>query len=156
MTEDEINREIARQDYESMNNEARDRIQYQVDYSKTLLHSLMLGNGGAIIAILTFVGNTGSKVDPARMMWAFGLYAAGLACVFIAHTGAFFSQYFYYKASQYEAWNAQAGAFGAGSSYDTAAEVRRGSMGLALGVTFALVSLICFIAGSVSALRALI
>lgn len=32
MTEDEANREIHRQDYESQNVEAQSRIQYQVDY----------------------------------------------------------------------------------------------------------------------------
>lgn len=155
MTEQEMLREVARQDYEAQSAEALARIQYQVDYSKTLLNGLMIGNGGAILAILTFIGNTGSKVEPSRMMWAFSLYAAGLACVFIAYAGAFFSQFFYYSASQNQAWLAQAEALGAKRDVTIDKDVSRGNKAMICGVSAAILSLTAFIAGSVSALRAL-
>lgn len=155
MTKEQAKREAAQQDYHAQTTEALARIQYQIDYSKTLLNGLMLGNGGAILALLTFIGNTGSKVDPAVMQNAFRLYALGLAFVFAAYVGAFFSQYFFYNSAQFMAWNAQAEAIGGTSEYDAAKEQRYGSWSMGAGVLLCLFSLICFIWASVSALNAL-
>lgn len=152
---DEDKRMAARQEYEAQTTEAHARIQYQIDYAKTLLNGLMLGNGGAILALLTFIGNTGSKVQPAVMHGAFGLYAAGLASVFIAYIGAFFSQFFFYNAAQFMAWNAQAQAIGLEPSYIVEPEAIRGNVAMGVGIVFCFLSLICFIWASVSALNAL-
>lgn len=153
--QDEIARAISQQDYEAQTAEARARIQYQIDYSQTLLNALMVGNGGSIIALLTFIGNTGSKVEPAKMQSAFILYAAGLALVFVAYMAAFFSQFFMYNAAQYMAWFAQARAQGGSADYDVAGQVRWGNVSIAIGVFAALFSLGAFVWGSVSALKAL-
>lgn len=115
----------------------------------------MLANGGAIIALLTFIGNTGGKVDPARMKSAFALYAAGLVLVFVAYIGAFFCQFFYYNAAQFAAWNAQRKALGGADAYDVAAQMTRGNIAIGAAIFACLASLITFICGSVSALNAL-
>ncbi len=153
--QDEIDRAINRQDYEAQTAEALARIQYQVDYSQTLLNALMVGNGGSIIALLTFIGNTGSKVEPAKMQSAFVFYAGGLALVFVAYMAAFFSQFFMYNAAQHMAWNAQARAQGRTTDYNVIVEGRRGNISIATGVVACLLSLAAFVAGSVSALNAL-
>lgn len=153
--QEEIDRAINRQDYEAQTAEALARIQYQVDYSQTLLNALMVGNGGSIIALLTFIGNTGSKVEPAKMQSAFILYAAGLALVFVAYMAAFFSQFFMYNAAQYMAWTAQARAQGRTSDYDVEGQGRWGNVAIAIGVFASLLSLGAFVWGSVSALKAL-
>jgi len=152
---DENARAVALQEYEAQTSEAQARVQYQIEYAKTLLNSLMLGNGGAILALLTFIGNTGSKVAPAMMHNAFGLYATGLAFVFVAYIGAFFSQFFFYNAAQFMAWNAQAQANGLEPGYNVGPEGMRGNIAMGVGIVFCFLSLICFIWASVSALNAL-
>lgn len=155
MTDDKTARAIALQDYEQQTAEAMARLQYQVDYSKALLNGLTVGNGGAILALLTFIGNTGSKVDPASMQSAFGLYGAGLAFVLVAYAAGFFTQYFFYDASQNQAWNAQAAALGTKSNYDFVRSMKRGNVSLAVGVVAAIASLASFVTASSLAIRAL-
>lgn len=155
MTDDKMKREIGLQDYEAQTTEALARVQFQIDYSKTLFNGLTLANGGAILAILTFIGNTAGKVDPAKMMSAFSFYIAGLVLVFLAYIGAFFSQFFFYNAAQFMAWNAQAEATGAKSTHDVAKEGGRGNAAMIGAVVACLGSLVAFICGSVSALGAL-
>lgn len=155
MTDEETKREIALQDYEHQTTEAMARLQYQVDYSKALLNGLTVGNGGAILALLTFIGNTGSKVDPATMQGAFAAYGGGLALVLVAYASGFFTQYFLYDASQSQAWNAQAEARGVTGQYDVAGPMKHGNLALWAGVAAAIGSMACFIYGSLQALAAL-
>jgi len=155
MTDNQTGRAVALQDYEQQTAEAMARLQYQVDYSKALLNGLTVGNGGAILALLTFIGNTGSKVDPASMRSAFTVYGAGLACVLIAYAAGFFTQYFFYDATQSQAWNAQSAALGAGSEHDVSRPMRRGNIALVVGILAAIASMVSFISGSLLALSAL-
>lgn len=155
MTEDEAKREMARQDYAAQTAEAAQRLQYQIDYSKMLLNALTVGNGGAILALLTFIGNTGAKTDPAQMKWAFGIYGAGLVLVFLSYTGAFFSQSHFYEASQHQAWNDQAKSVGATANNDVKGPMGKGLSGLGFGVLMAMLSLAAFIGGSIAALTAI-
>lgn len=155
MADDETLRAIALQDYEQQTSEAMARLGYQVDYSKALLNGLTVGNGGAILALLTFIGNTGSKVDPASMQSAFGFYGAGLAFVLIAYAAGFFTQYFFYDASQNQAWNAQSAALGTKSDYNFTRPMKWGNISLVVGIVAAIASLGSFVAGSTLALAAL-
>jgi ABC-type multidrug transport system fused ATPase/permease subunit len=155
VTDSETSREIGRQDYEAQTTEALARVQFQIDYSKTLFNGLTLANGGAILAILTFIGNNAGKVDPAKMMYSFSFYIAGLVLVFLAYIGAFFSQFFFYNAAQFMAWNAQATSAGNDPLHDFETEARRGNISMIAGVVCCFASLITFVCGSMSALRAL-
>lgn len=155
MADDKIKREIAMQDYEQQSAEAMARLQYQVDYSKALLNGLTIGNGGAILALLTFIGNTKTKVDPATMQGAFAVYGGGLTLVMIAYASGFFTQYFFYDATQNQAWNAQAEASGREPQYNIATPMKLGNIALVVGIIAAVGSLACFISGSLQALAAL-
>lgn len=155
MTAEENARRVALQDYEHQTTEAMARLQYQVDYSKSLLNGLTVGNGGAILALLTFIGNTGYKVAPETMQGAFAAYGAGLALVLLAYTGGFFTQYFFYDATQFQAWNAQAEAVGREPQYKIEGPMIRGNIALVIGILAAVGSLACFIWGSLRALAAL-
>jgi hypothetical protein len=65
------------------------------DYGQMALRSVFLLNGGAIIAILTFIGATAGKtvantvVVPASFIPAFMCYAVGLLCATISMTFAY-------------------------------------------------------------------
>ena len=155
MTDDKMKREIGLQDYEAQTAEALARLQYQVDYSKALLGALTVGNGGAIIALLTFIGNTGSKVDPASMQIAFGIYGAGLACVLVAYTCGFFTQLYFYDVCQKQAWNAQAEALGGKGENEFDGAMNKGNRALVGGVIASLASLSCFVGASLLALRSI-
>ncbi|MBW8295380.1 hypothetical protein [Sphingopyxis sp.] len=155
MTEDKMKREIGLQDYEAQSAEALARLQYQVDYSKALLSALTIGNGGAIIALLTFIGNTGSKVDPASMQGAFGVYGTGLACVLVAYACGFFTQLYFYNVCQMQAWNGQAEALGTTGQNEFEADMKKGNFALVAGIVAAIASLACFVGASLMALNAI-
>lgn len=155
MTEANLKRAIALQDYEQQSTEALARLQYQVDYSKALLGALTVGNGGAIIALLTFIGNTGSKVDPANMQGAFGTYGAGLAFVLVAYASGFFAQLYFYNVCQKQAWNAQAEALGTKGENEFEGDMAKANAALGAGIVSAVASLGCFVWASLLALGAI-
>ena len=155
MTDDKMKREIGLQDYEAQSAEALARLQYQVDYSKALLGALTVGNGGAIIALLTFIGNTGSKVDPASMQGAFGVYGLGLTFVLVAYASGFFTQLYFYDVCQMQAWNAQAEALGGKGENEFDGAMKKGNRALVAGVIVSLASLGCFVGASLLALDAI-
>ena len=155
MVDDKTRRDVALQDYEAQSAEALARIDYQVDYSKALLNALTVGNGGAILAILTFIGNTGAKVAPATMKGAFIGYGVGLACVFAGYAAGFFTQFYFYRAAQEQAWNAQAAALAAQPEYDPMPSMHRGNIALGLAIALAMASLVAFVWASLLAIEAL-
>jgi len=155
MTDENIGRTVALQDYQHQSAEAMARLQYQIDYSKALLGGLTVANGGAILALLTFIGNTGSKVHPQSMKDAFTVYGAGLAAVLIAYGCAFATQGFFYHVSQKQAWNAQMEALGVKGDNDFEDDAVKAGRSLAGAVIAATISLICFAWASIAALEAL-
>lgn len=80
---------------------------------------------------------------------------SGLICVFLAYIGAFFSQFFFYNTSQFLAWNAQARAMGKEPPHDIVPDTKRGNIAMTIGIAACFLSLIAFIAGSITALNAL-
>ena len=135
--------------------EASSRLQYQMDMAQSLLRALTLGNGGAIIALLTFIGNTDAAVDKQIIWWSFLHFGAGLVGVFCGYIGGFFSQNYFYVSTLYEAWNAQAEYDGQVGPYDNLKPYRLGNIALGVGIASAILSLIGFIAGSLLALTAI-
>lgn len=135
--------------------EASSRLQYQMDLAQSLLRALTLGNGGAIIALLTFIGNTDAAIEQHTIWWAFLSYGAALVCVFSAYIAGFFSQQYFYVSTLYEAWNEQATLAGQVGSYDHLTPFRQGNIALGIAIALALISLIGFIAGSLFALSAI-
>lgn len=67
--------------------------QATVDLALTGFRSLLIANGGAMIALLTFVGNYGENlVVETGLWWSFSFFAAGLACGLAAMLLAYLSQ----------------------------------------------------------------
>lgn len=62
------------------------------DYGQMALRSVFLLNGGAIIALLTFIGSvtgkqvSGITIKPASFVFAFSCFAAGLICAVLSMT----------------------------------------------------------------------
>jgi hypothetical protein len=65
------------------------------DYGQMALRSVFLLNGGAIIALLTFIGSASGKtigasvIAPALFVVAFSFFSAGLVCAVISITSAY-------------------------------------------------------------------
>lgn len=97
----------ARLDYENLTADVADRLKLQGELAQAIFRGLTLVNGGAIIALFTFVGNSEHEFDATRIWWAFGSFVAGLALTLLAVMAAFRSQSCYMKSSQYEAWDNQ-------------------------------------------------
>lgn len=155
MTPEERARETARLDYEDRRQESAARLQYQVDLAQALLKSLMIGNGGALLALLTFIGNVGAGIDRLNIWWAFLFYGGGLVAVFVAFTGGFFSQHQFYFAAMQEAWNAQDAMLGKPPTRDISRSWKLGNLALFIAIIAAIASLAAFIAGSLFALAAI-
>lgn len=67
--------------------------QATVDLAISGLKSLLIANGGALIALLTFIGNFYEQPTVQQgLWWAFGLFAVGLVSALFATLFAYFSQ----------------------------------------------------------------
>jgi len=148
--------DYAKMSFDEFMKEAASRLQYQMDLAQSLLRGLTIGNGGAILALLTFIGNTDAGVDQSTIWWAFAFYGIGLVGVFIGYMGGFFSQQYYYLATVHEAWNAQALSFGKISNFDVLTPHRIGNKALGVAIAFAVISLVSFMIASCFALAAIV
>ena len=83
MSDDE--RRVLEQELAAATSDAADRVRNQVAIAQELLRSLLLANGGAIVALFTFVGNLLTKT-PAPHLVAGRLYIAS-RCSSAASTG---------------------------------------------------------------------
>lgn len=144
---------IARDDYERENKEAESRLQYQIDYSQSLLRTLIIVNGGAIIAIFTFIGNDGRKFDQSYIYSAFASFSVGIVLTLLAYIAAFLSQLYFMNASLAAAWNAQAKSFGKSPQHDEKKSYKFGNVVLFVGFGFAVGSMVAFLLGAYFALR---
>ncbi|MGK2287295.1 hypothetical protein [Pedomonas sp. V897] len=145
----------ARLNYEALSADASKRIDYQVGYAEQGLKGLMLVNGGAIVALFTFIGNEAPvALDTVKVWWAFRCFSAGIVFTLSAYFAAFFSQGQYYLSSQYEAWNwGQKMLTGVDGNYKHKRPFRIGKWCEVLGAVAALAALVAFIAGASFALK---
>jgi hypothetical protein len=98
-------------DVESARVEMVERLKFQVGYSEAVIKALVLVNGGAMVALFTFVGNASQanlfRFDIGQLWVAFALFATGISAALVAAVGGFFSQGFFYNVSQLDIWMAQ-------------------------------------------------
>lgn len=158
MKEMPVSDQRARQDYAAYQAEAADRLRFQVSLVESGLKTLMLVNGGAIVALLTFLGNA---ADRTLFQWSylqagFALFALGVACAMVAHLAAFFSQGCYHEASQFQAWNAQDATADKPPSHDIEPPMAKGAHAEFAGIALAVLGLLAFICGAVLSLWGII
>lgn len=146
----EPRRRIAELDYASQTAEAAERLKFQISLVDRGIQSLMLINGGALVALFTLLGSKAPIHLDTRLLWlAFAAFAGGLALTLLANLGAFVSQWQYYVTCQYAAWDAQKIMVSAPSTYDTAI-VRAASIGFVAqmaGTVSAVLALVAFVVG---------
>lgn len=89
MNVNEYNLKVAELEFEQSNT----MLNWMGNLAKTLFTTLIMINGGAIISLLTFVGNSKSiNRFPDLWILAFGCFSVGVVSVVLAMCFAFFTQ----------------------------------------------------------------
>lgn len=152
----ESQRAAVEKDYHGFLKESEDRLRYQIEFAQAALRNLLLVNGGAILAMLTALGNSAMDHDSRGMFWSFVWFGVGLSAALLAYFCAFYSQLYFYNAATYQTWNSQAQAHKLDARYDHSADFTRGNLALVIGAILASLSLVTFVVGAFVALKALI
>lgn len=151
-------REAAQQDYEQWMSGVADRLKFQQELGLGAIRSMILVNGGAVLALLTFLGNKSQPVTPADLRAAFLWYGVGLSLALLTFFAGYLGQgrYMWHDTSQ--AYDAQLRKAGLPEQYGAAAkkEARQGMLWTGLAVALLLASLLSFAAGSWRALNGIV
>lgn len=151
----DINRRESEMDYRAALADASQRIGIQASIADTAFKALMLVNGGALIALFTFIGSVTQKpagvaFSAGSIWWAFASFAAALAFALLCHVFAFLSQDNFYNQSMHEAWRHQR-AIASGERPSLSAEEQRlygvGMTHYGFGILSAVASILLFIVG---------
>ena len=135
--------------------ESDHRLEYTVQYAQAGLRSLFLANGGAVIALLTLVGNTGREVGANGLFWSFIWFGAGLGCCLAAYFFGANSQDHLMNAAFNEAHKAIAEATESGETFDPDSWDGKAQLALKIAGGLAISSLIFFLVGAFVALFAI-
>lgn len=129
------------------------RLGFQQEFSVEGFKTLVLINGGAIIALLTYAGHSAVTPVAARLAHALLAYTAGLICAVVAYLTAYLSQASLMNFDMLEAYRLL------GIEPDTKKTrddfEKSGMRHVSLGIGLSLLSLAAFIAGSWLAMDAL-
>ncbi|GAA0862465.1 hypothetical protein GCM10009115_09240 [Sphingopyxis soli] len=136
--------------------EVAQRLQFQHDFAQSALKTLVLVNGGAIIALFTFLGHERAAFDLLWLKRSFAAFAAGLGLAMFAYFGAFYSQANYMTAVYQQAINSRSAMAALDLREDEEPAERWGTIFLRVGVGSALLALAAFVGGSVCALVGLV
>jgi hypothetical protein len=139
-----------------------ERVRFSVTFADNALKALMLVNGGAIIGLFTFIGNTAGKpgllaMDATGLWVAFGVFVAGLVLALVAHLGAYASQDLYMRVSHAQFLHLTDGPTSTLRSFNVPPRLYRwGHVAQYGALLFAVASLIAFCVGSACALAAVL
>lgn len=152
MTPEEQRREIARLDLVDLTKEAADRLRFQADFAQSLLKTLTVVHGGALIALFTLIGHgdeQASSVLGSSMIWyAFTSFVLGLIFTMLATFGAFYSQLHFYNSTLYQVWSRQREMLGGERDERHLEPFKKGNIAMSIGLVLAALSVLSFLAGS--------
>ncbi len=138
--------------------DAAERVKIQAAIADRALQSLMLANGGAMVALFSFVGSEHAiRFDAVGLKLAFVIFAIGIGMTLAAHVLAFVSQDRFYLASMLEVKRAKAIIADGTPNPDQTEALRaqmQGQISYIIGLLVAAAATGCFIGGCWFALRA--
>lgn len=147
---------IAEGDLAAARADAAERVKAQLTIADAAIKALMLANGGAMIALFTFIGNPVARSPAAlpfntgRLWVAFACFVVGLTAALLCYVCAFVSQDRFYNQAMVEAWRQQ-GAWprGAATMPDDRERGlnRQGVRAYAAGLMLALIGIAAFMIG---------
>ena len=148
--------EYWRHDFEYEREEVLHRLEAQNELGQAALKSMMLANGGAIVALLTFIGNKGPVLSKLMIKIGFGCFGAGLFVCLLAYFFAYFSQAEAMYVAAFRVQNAQSQMYGRPGVEAPPKHEKRATAYLLTAIGLLLVSLLAFGFGSCFTLQALI
>lgn len=160
-TSDDLRRE-AEQDHTAARADATERVKIQASIADAAMKAMMLANGGAMVALFTFVGNVLTKggssglFNGAALRSAFACFVGGLVLALAAHVFAFMSQDRFYRQSIEEVRRSQR--IRRNGEWETATQAeekhnRRGNLAYVAGLVASVVSITLFSVGCWFALQ---
>jgi hypothetical protein len=132
------------------------RLEVQNQLGQAALRSMVLVNGGAIIGLLTFIGNTSSVVSAGHLKFGMVLFGIGLLLALLAHFGAYFSQAEFMNVAAHRALEAQARMVERDLAQPDRDHMRKGDVYLCSAIGALLLSLLAFGGGSWAALNGIL
>lgn len=139
---------IAKMDYQQHLQEIPQRLQFQQDLALGALKGLTLVNGGAIVGLLTFIGNSATPFDQHDLGVGLVSFVIGLTANLLAYVFGYFSQATFMEATIHELWNDQRDMVGVPRDDQPAKYVRIGGQVLWGAILTALTSLASFACGA--------
>ena len=148
--------EYWRHEFESQRAESMHRSEVANTLGQSALKSMMLVNGGAILSLLTFVGNNGKVLSAFYLKVGMGLFGAGLFCALLAYFGAYFAQGDFMNVAAYRATDAQSKMINGDGIETPEIYEKRGTGLLWAAVALVMLSLLLFGGGVIASLSAII
>ena len=137
--------------YASFRDEAHERLRIQESLAQACFRSLVLVNGGAIIALFSLIGSNAAiarQVSGLQLWFAFAAFAAGLSATIIANLAGFFMQAHYGSATERRMWNKELELGGREPIYDADSCLAAGDRWQRTGTWSIAISLALFGLGS--------
>ncbi len=153
---DRTQQEMARIDYEALRDEAADRLRFQNELSQGILKNLLLINGGAIVALLTYIGNATRTVEAGYLVVAFWVLSASLFLTLLSFCAAFFAGEFWHDATISQSWNALEKSFGRVPQWDETSELKKARLSYKVALILIFASFALFVAGVYFAIEAIL
>jgi hypothetical protein len=153
----ELSRDLARVQYETVLRGAIDRSASVIEFALLGLRGLTIINGGALVGLLTFLGQYDIRVG-GGLIWAFGAFVIGLFFAFVATLASYLSQTYFNWNEMGEAQRIGMQALGRDSEElfkDSKKSYENGTTARLWAIAAAVSSLLCFVVGSFMALQVL-
>lgn len=131
-------------------------MRYQHEFALAGFRTLVLINGGAIIALLTYAGNVLDRAGARGLATAFGWYVVGVVATTLAYVVAYYSQGMLMEATGVTALRRLGLIEKPEKQFDTVTRNERwGNILIIAGVVLSVAGLVGFVVGSIYAMRAL-
>jgi hypothetical protein len=141
--------------YDNERQDLEERLRLQSQIGMGAVRSIFLVNGGAIIGLLTFLGNSKSDFDVRSMHTAFIWFLFGLFFAVLAPVAGFLSQTHYQRSSYREMIDMLRLRTSAAPENDHVESAGRAERWLLTGLLFVVASFACFAVGSLGAVSSI-
>lgn len=134
---------------------AHERLRFSVEYAQQGIKALFIANGGGIISLLTFAGNTKSVVEPIALFWSFCWFGGGVSLALLTYIAGYVSQAEVMQDEFYSSRHAVLAWLDRAPEFETTIHAKRGEIAERIGIGCAIGSLVLFIVGAFVGLDAI-
>ncbi|MGC1269391.1 MAG: hypothetical protein WA842_02210 [Croceibacterium sp.] len=147
-------REVALAEGQRWWDSSHDRLRYAVEYAQAGTKSLFLANGGGIIALLTFAGNSGAIIEVRALFWSFAWFGLGCFSALVIYISGYVTQSTAMQAEFINSRKAISDYLNLQPSFDISYYRSKSAVAENIGMVSAFVSLGMFLTGALVGLDA--